>query len=331
MRLSWRPYTLELSHPFRIAHGTSHTRTAVLIELDGGLGEAAIVEYHGESLAAVEEYLKRAAEALADAPPTLQGRLALLPAGGSRAARAAVEMALFDLWGRELGQPLWRLFGLDPKQAPPTSFTIAIGEPADMARLARDSAMPILKLKVGDAGDLERLEAVRAARPDARIRVDANGGWTPARARELIPELVRLGVEFLEQPLPPAAREDYAGLRGLGLPIFADEPIKTLADLVAWAPYVDGVVVKLAKSGGLAPARTLMEAARSLSLEVMIGCMVETRLAVGAAAHLAPLADHADLDGPLLIKNDPFTGLGYAGARLLLPTNPGLGIEAKRG
>ncbi len=158
MRLSWRPYTLELSHPFRIAHGTSHTRTAVLIELDGGLGEAAIVEYHGESLAAVEEYLKRAAEALADAPPTLQGRLALLPAGGSRAARAAVEMALFDLWGRELGQPLWRLFGLDPKQAPPTSFTIAIGEPADMARLARDSAMPILKLKVGDAGD-RRVEA----------------------------------------------------------------------------------------------------------------------------------------------------------------------------
>jgi L-alanine-DL-glutamate epimerase-like enolase superfamily enzyme len=196
-----------------------------------------------------------------------------------------------------------------------------------MARLARDSALPILKLKVGGAGDLARLEAVRAARPDARIRVDANGGWTPAQARALIPELVRLGVEFLEQPLPPAAREDYAGLRGLGLPVFADEPIKTLADLVAWAPYVDGVVIKLAKSGGLAPARAMIETARGLGLEVMLGCMVETRLAVGAAAHLAPLADHADLDGPLLITNDPFRGLGYDGARLVLPAAPGLGVR----
>ncbi|WP_457636505.1 dipeptide epimerase [Oceanithermus sp.] len=327
MKLRWKPYTLELSHPFKIAHGTSHTRTAVLIDLDGGLGEAAVVSYHGESVAAVEEYLKRAAPLLEDPPATLQGRLELLPAEGSRAARAALEMALFDLWGRELGMPLWRLFGLDPERAPLTSFTIAMGEPGEMAELARTSGMPLLKLKVGGEDDLERLEAVRSARPNARIRVDANGGWSLEQARRFIPELIRLGVEFLEQPLPPEEREGFAELRRLGLPVFADEPIKTVADVVAWAPYVDGVVIKLAKSGGIAPARAMIETARALGLEVMLGCMVETRLAVGAAAHLAPLADHADLDGPMLIKNDPFTGLEYAGARLLLPQNPGLGIR----
>ena len=326
MRLSWRSYTLELSHPFKIAHGTSHTRTAVLLDLDGGFGEAAVVSYHGESVAAVGAYFEEAQKALRNAPSSLQGRLALLPREGSRAARAAVEMALFDLWGRELGMPLWRLFGLDPGRAPLTSFTIAIGEPAEMAALARESGMPILKLTGGAAGDLARLEAVRAARPDARIRVDANGGWTPDQARELIPELIRLGVEFLEQPLPPAARAEMAELRPLGLPLFADEPIKTVGDLVEWAPYVDGVVVKLAKSGGLSGARALIDAAHCLGLKVMLGCMVETRLAVGAAAHLAPLVEFADLDGPLLLENDPFTGLGYDGARLLLPQGPGLGV-----
>ncbi|GEM89154.1 dipeptide epimerase [Oceanithermus desulfurans] len=329
MRLDWQTYTLEPAHPFRIAHGTSLTRTAVFVDLEGGLGEAAVVPYHGESVEAVTAYLEAARERLADAPDTLQGRLERLPAEGSRAARAAVEMALFDLWGRALGAPLWRLFGLDPDRAPPTSFTVAMGAPEEMAGLARASGMPVLKLKVGSEDDLARLEAVRAARPDARIRVDANGGWTPETARRLLPELVRLGVEFLEQPLPPEDRAAYAELRGRGLPLFADEPIKTVRDVVDWAPYVDGVVVKLAKSGGIAPARAQIETARALGLEVMLGCMVETRLAVGAAAHLAPLADHADLDGPLLIKNDPFTGLDYHGARLRLPAGPGLGIRPR--
>jgi len=321
-----RPAPSSSSTPFRIAHGASLTRTAVFVDLEGGLGEAAVVPYHGESVEAVTAYLEEARARLEGAPASLQGRLARLPAEGSRAGRAALEMALFDLWGRALGAPLWRLFGLDPDRAPPTSFTIAMGDPGEMAGLARAAKMPVIKLKVGGEGDLSRLEAVRAARPDARIRVDANGGWTPAEARRLIPELARLRVEFLEQPLPPGERAAYAELRGAGLPLFADEPIKTMRDVVAWAPYVDGVVIKLAKSGGLAPARALIETARGLGLQVMIGCMVETRLAVGAASHLAPLADHADLDGPLLIRDDPFSGLDYAGARLLLPEGPGLGI-----
>jgi len=329
VRLDWQTYTLELAHPFRIAHGTSLTRTAVFVNLEGGLGEAAVVDYHGERLEAVTAYLEAARDRLEGAPASLQERLARLPAGGSRAARAALEMALFDLWGRALGAPLWRLFGLDPDRAPPTSFTVAMGEPEEMAGLARAAKMPVLKLKLGSEGDLERLEAVRAARPDARIRVDANGGWTPEAARRLLPELTRLGVELLEQPLPPEDRAAYAGLKGRGLPLFADEPIKTVRDVVDWAPYVDGVVIKLAKSGGLAPARAMIATARGLGLQVMLGCMVETRLAVGAAAHLAPLADHADLDGPLLIKNDPFTGLDYDGARLRLPAEPGLGIRPR--
>ncbi|HGY08939.1 MAG TPA: dipeptide epimerase [Oceanithermus profundus] len=329
MRLDWQTFTLELAHPFRIAHGTSLTRTAVFVDLDGGLGEAAVVPYHGESVEAVTAYLEAARGRLADAPSTLQGRLARLPREGSRAARAALEMALFDLWGRALDAPLWRLFGLDPQRAPPTSFTLAVGSPEELAELAQRSGLPVLKLKVGTGDDLAALEAVRAARPDARLRADANGGWNLAQARDLIPELVRLGVEFLEQPLPPEDRAAYAELRGRGLPLFADEPIKTVRDVVEWAPYVDGVVVKLAKSGGIAPARAQIETARALGLEVMLGCMVETRLAVGAAAHLAPLVEHADLDGPLLIQNDPFQGLAYDGARLVLPQGPGLGVRRR--
>jgi L-alanine-DL-glutamate epimerase-like enolase superfamily enzyme len=265
---------------------------------------------------------------LGDDPLALETNCRALPPG-SAAARAAVDMALHDLWGKRLGQPLYRLLGLDPTTIPPTSFTIAMDAPAEMARRAKESGLPVIKIKVGGAEDEAMVRSIREA-TDARLRVDANGGWTREQAVAMIPRLADYGVELVEQPL---AAGDIEGLRwlralNLGVPILADEPIKTARDVIAHAGAVDGVVIKLAKSGGIRPALQAMAAARALDMQIMIGCMVETSVAVTAAAHLAPLCDYVDLDGPLLIPNDPYRGVTYEGAKLVLPGGAGLGIES---
>ena len=172
------------------------------------------------------------------------------------------------------------------------------------------------------------VRAIREATA-ARLQVDVNGGWTREQAAAMIPRLAEFDLQIVEQPLPAG---DIEGLRWLraqqfGVPIFADEAIKSSADILAHAGAVDGVVIKLAKSGGIRPALEMIALARALGMQVMIGCMVETAVAVTAAAHIAPLCDFADLDGPLLIANDPFVGMRYDGARLLLPDSPGLGVH----
>lgn len=333
MHLHWEPITLNLKTTFRIAHGASDQRHNVIVHVkddvsngaDEGIGEAAAVSYHGETPAGIMDYL--AGVKLGDDPLALDANCRALPPG-SAAARAAVDMALHDLWGKRLGQPLYRLLGLDPAAMPPTSFTIAMDAPAEMARRARESGLPVIKIKVGGPDDETVVRAIREA-TDARLRVDANGGWTREQAVTLIPRLAAYGVELVEQPL---AAGDIEGLRwlralNLGVPILADESIKTAQDVIAHAGAVDGVVIKLAKSGGIRPALQAMAAARALDMQIMIGCMVETSVAVTAAAHLAPLCDYVDLDGPLLIANDPYRGVAYEGAILVLPERPGLGVE----
>jgi len=329
MNLSGETVTLNLKTTFRIAHGASDQRHNVIVHLtDGvetGIGEAAAVSYHGETPAAIMDYL--AGVRLGDDPLTLEANCQALPPG-SAAARAAVDMALHDLWGQRLGQPLYRLLGLDPAAIPPTSFTIAMDSPREMARRAGEAQLPIIKIKVGGDEDEAVVRAIREA-TDARLRVDANGGWTREEAAALIPRLAAYGLELVEQPLPAGDIEGLRWLRNqsLGVPILADEPIKSARDVIAHAGAVDGVVIKLAKSGGICPALQAIAAARALDMQIMIGCMVETSVAVTAAAHLAPLCDYADLDGPLLIANDPYRGVTYAGATLLLPAGPGLGVE----
>ncbi|MBL8055364.1 MAG: dipeptide epimerase [Anaerolineales bacterium] len=327
MKLTPEPATLQLRTTFRIAHGASDQRHNVLAHLDEGVGEGAAVPYHGETQAGLLADLARAAASLETADPLrIDDCLAGLPPL-TPAARAAVDIALHDVWGQRLGQPLYRLFGLNPAAAPETSFTIAIDEPEAMAARARDSGWPILKIKVGTEADEARLRAIRAATP-ARLRVDANAGWTREQAAHLIPRLAEFGLELVEQPLP---REDREGLRwlkaqNLGLPIFADESVKTARDVAALAGAVDGVVIKLMKTGGLREALRAIHTARALGLQVMLSCMVESSVGVTAAAHLAPLCDLVDLDGPLLIANDPYAGVRYEGARLILPDRPGLGV-----
>jgi L-alanine-DL-glutamate epimerase-like enolase superfamily enzyme len=343
MPLVIEPLCLRLRQPFVIAHGASTTRDNVLVRVrEGGvegIGEAAAGPYLGESHAGIVEYLDALARSAPELDPlALAHAIDALPPG-SAAARAAVDIALHDAFGKALGQPLYRLLGLDPRRCPPSSFTIAIGTPEQMAAAARAAPLPVLKLKLGGASDdsggdrdadLARVDAVRAASA-LPIRVDANAGWSRERAERLLPRLAERGVELCEQPL---AAGDLDGLRALARlprrpPIFADEGIRSSADIVAHAGLVDGVVVKLAKSGGIRGALRDIALARALGLDVLLSCMIESSLAVTAAAHLAPLCRHVDLDGPLLIENDPFEGVLHREGRLVLSERPGLGLVTR--
>jgi L-alanine-DL-glutamate epimerase-like enolase superfamily enzyme len=328
--IDFEPLTLHLDQPFAIAHGTSHFRENVLVRIDGGVGEAAAVPYLGETRQGIISYLQGLELSVPEDPFDLEGLLDRLPPG-SAAARAAVDIALHDAFGQRLGQPLYRLFGASPQRIPPTSFTLPIGSPAEMAERARASGFSVLKLKLGSDGDEARLDAVRAA-TTATLRADANAGWSREQAVYLMPVLAERGVELCEQPLPVG---DVEGLRALSRlsrrpALYADESIRSTADIVAHAGLVEGVVIKLAKSGGMRAARRDILVARALGLDVLLSCMIESSVAVTAAAHLAPLCQHVDLDGPLLIRNDPFEGIGYANGRISLPDRPGLGLVERR-
>jgi L-Ala-D/L-Glu epimerase len=319
---------LALRNAFNLAHGSSDARTNLLVRIEEGWGEVPVVPYYGRTPEELAGELRRAQPLLGDDPARIEGILAAMESAGiAPAVRCGIDLALHDLAGKRAGIPLHRHFGLDPARIPPTSFTIAIDRPEAMAERARASGMPILKLKLGREGDAD-LVAVRAVRAasSARLRLDANGGWTREQAARLIPLLQPYDIELIEQPL---ARDDVEGLAWLRprvqVPLFADESLQSERDLAALRPGVDGIVVKLMKSGGLLGALRLIRAARALDLGIMLSCMIESSLGVTAAAHLAPLADFVDLDGPLLIANDPFRGIRYEGAVIRLPSAPGIG------
>jgi L-Ala-D/L-Glu epimerase len=288
-----------------------------------GRGEAAPVYYRGESAASAREFLTSL--------PPLDDPFALeetLPRTGDAAGRSALDAALHDWIGRRLGHPLWRLLGLS-RQAPVTSYTLGIDTlEGTRDRARRAAGFRALKVKVGGADDLTRLEAIRAE-TDAAVRVDANEGWTLDQARELVPALVELGVEFIEQPFPAADLESFRALRELDSlpPIIVDEGCQDLSDVAPAAGYADGINIKLAKSGGLREALRMVHAARALGLSVMIGCMVESQLGVAPAAQIASLADWVDLDGHLLLADEPFRGLQFEDGRVLPSHGPGLGVE----
>lgn len=329
MKLSYEPYTLKLKTTWRIAHGSTDQRHNVFVKIGDGAGEAAGVPHHGESQEGIMAYLSQLLEQDWD-PFDLEEPLSRLPAGSS-AAHCAIDLALHDFLGKKLGQPLYALLGLNPELIPITSYTISIDKPDVMAERAQQSGMPALKIKLGGGeDDFQVVRSIREA-TNASIRVDANAGWSREQALQIIPRLVEFGVEFVEQPLAMGDIEGLAWLhaRKPGLPIFADENIKTSQDVAAHAGAVDGVVIKLCKSGGIREALRAIHTARALGMKVMIGCMVETSLAVGAAAQIAALCDYADLDSPLLLANDPFEGLSYVGAKLKLSGTPGLGIRRK--
>jgi L-alanine-DL-glutamate epimerase-like enolase superfamily enzyme len=333
MQIEMQPITLELETPLHIAHGTSHARHSVLIRIDDGehqgLGEAAPVRQHHETQEGVLDYLASLPPLTAN-PFHLEDFLEALPPG-PQSARAAIDIALHDLIGKKLGVPLYRLFGLNPESAPPTSMTISIGTPEEVRGWASDAAkrFSILKLKLGHANTLEITRAVRAV-TDARLVADANCAWTVEQALALIPALADLGLEWIEQPLPEEDLDGLCQIRDASpIPIFADEPVRTARDIARLAGCVDGVNIKVMKAGGLREALRMIAVARSHGLQVMLGCMIETSLGITASAHLAPLVDWADLDGNQTVTNDPFTGVQVEKGRLVLPEGPGLGVQQR--
>lgn len=333
MELRARTASLALAEDFGIARGTRTTQSVVHVELEHegivARGEAAPVYYRGESVESAAEFLATTAPPLVgDDPFALEEIEARLEdVDGEAAGKAALDAALHDWIGQRLGVPVWRLLGLSPV-APPTSYTIGIDSvEGTRDRARRAGAFRALKVKVGGVEDLARLEAVRT-QSAAPLRVDANEGWTLESARELMPELIRLEVELVEQPFPAHDVDSFHGLRELSprLPVVVDEGCQDLGDVAPAAAYADGINVKLAKSGGLREAVRMIHAARALGLHVMLGCMVESQLGVAPAAAIASLADWVDLDGHLLLADEPFAGLRLEDGCVLPSDAPGLGV-----
>ncbi len=310
---------LKLRETFQIARGAADEETVVVaeFELDGVVarGEGAPVDYWGETPAGMVEALEADGAALLGddlfAGEAILARVAAWD--GPQGAKMALDGVVHDWLGRRVGQPLWRLLGTD-RVTPPTSYTIGIDSVEGTAdRTRRATGYDVLKIKVGGPGDVERLRAVRA-QTSARLRIDGNEGWDLETARSLTPELIELGVEFVEQPFPAADLDSFHAYRELSprLPVLIDEGCRDLRSVAPIAQYADGIVIKLSKCGGIREALRMIHAARALELKVMLGCMIESELGISQAAQLGSLADYVDLDGHLLISSRPFTGLGLA-------------------
>jgi L-alanine-DL-glutamate epimerase-like enolase superfamily enzyme len=331
VRLSARIEALPLAEPFVIARDTTETAEVVWVELEHegerGYGEAAPSDRYDESAQSSLSYLEDAAEALADDPFALEEIMGRLPQR-EYAARAALDAALHDLCGKLTGVPVWRFLGLR-RSGPPTSWTIGLGDPDEMARKAeRAAGFKSLKLKLGgrDGLDVDRVAAVRAVWNGA-LRVDVNEYWTPEEALDALPKLAELGVDYCEQPLP-AGDPGGARLKSESpLPIYVDEDCHTLAEVAACTERAHGINIKLAKSGGIREALRMIHAARALGLQVMLGCMVESGLGIAAGASIASLCDHVDLDGNILLREDPWPGVQLVDGVQLPSESPGLGVS----
>ena len=333
MRLRLEPLELSTRFTFRIAHGArkAHANTLVRLEHDGieGLGEAAPSPYYGESEAIVRDQLEAWAPLLGDDPFALDAIGARLDAvlNAHGAARAALDMALHDWIGKRLGMPVWRWLGLDPARTPRSCVTLGMADPAEMeVKLATVRDFPIVKVKLGAPGDVENLRRIRAGYTGV-LQVDANAAWSAAEAVRVLRAIEPLGIELVEQPV---ARGDLDGLRWVRerspIPVFADESCHTLADVGNLAGRCDGVNLKIMKTGGLREMLRMIHAARAHGMRVLLGSMVESSLALSAAAQLAPLADYLDLDGHWLLAEDPFDGAPGERGAITLSDRPGLGV-----
>jgi L-alanine-DL-glutamate epimerase-like enolase superfamily enzyme len=337
MKITHEVLPLKTRYPFVIARGgyAAHENVVVRItDRDGieGLGEAAPNRFYGESVATVAAAVEQFAPVLGSADSwSLEAIESSLNRAlrGNGSAKSAISAALHDIIGKRLGVPVYRLWGLDPSDAGESSFTIGIADNDGLRQRVADAAQyPILKVKLGTDRDTEIVRVVRDAAPDKRLRVDANAAWSASHAVKMIDFLADHDVEFVEQPV---AQHDIEGLRFVRsrskLPIIADESCLVTTDVPRLAGAVDGVNLKLAKCGSLREAIRIVHTARSFGMSVMAGCMIESSLGISAVAQLAPLLDHADLDGAALLAEDPFTGTTIDGGKIRLPDGPGLGVK----
>ncbi|MBC7360878.1 MAG: dipeptide epimerase [Candidatus Aminicenantes bacterium] len=335
VKVSTRIYELHLRQAWTLSRGTWTTRRNVLVRLekDGivGYGEAAPIPRYNESAESNLAFIEKALPVLERDLWEYQERWRELNelAPGENAAKAALDMAILDWIGKSLKVPLYKFFGLDKNKTLSTTFSIGIDEVPVMQKTAMEAKdFRVLKIKVGTKDDKKIIEGIRAV-TDRPIRVDANEGWkTKEEALEMINWLADKGVEFVEQPMPAANLDDYRWLKErVKIPIIADESVHKSHDVPALASAFHGINVKLMKCGGLQEALRLVAVARAFDLKLMIGCMIESSLAISAAATITPLFDYADLDGNLLVDNDPFRGEPLKGDKLCLSEKPGWGAE----
>lgn len=334
LKLSYRPYTLELKHVFTIATNSRTTTPVVLteIEYDGmvGYGEASLPPYLGESHQTVTEFLSKVDlikyENVFDLENILNDIDKVAP--GNPAAKASIDIALHDLVGKLLNQPWYNILGFDKEKTPYTSFTIGIDTP-DMvrAKVKEAEVYKILKVKLGRETDKEMIETIRSV-SDTPITVDVNQGWKDKNfALEMINWLKERNVLFVEQPMPKTQIDDMAWLTERSpLPTIGDESVQRLEDVIKAHGVFSGINIKLMKCTGMREAHKMILLARALGMKVMIGCMTETSCAISAASHLSPMVDWADLDGALLIKNDVFDGTKIIDGKLTLMERPGIGV-----
>jgi L-alanine-DL-glutamate epimerase-like enolase superfamily enzyme len=340
MKLTSEIVALKTKHPFIISRGGSSEYRVVRITVtdkDGaaGWGEANPSKFYGETADTVTDVLPILAGAIESMDSwsleAMEHALAKVIRFNG-AARAGVSAALHDLVGKKLGVPIYRMWGLDPAASPLTSFTIGIApdEETLRKRVAEAEQYPVLKIKLGTNWDERIVKVIREVAPKKVLRVDANAAWTPKHALEMVPKLKELGVEFVEQPLPPG---DIEGLRFVrersALPIIADESCINASDIPKLAGVVDGINIKLAKCGGLREALRMVATARAHDMMVMAGCMIESSLGITASCHFAPLLDCADFDGHALISNDPYVGATINDGVIRLPNGPGLGVTPR--
>lgn len=340
MRVEHDIAVVHTTHPFVIARGGASEHRLIrvrLIDDDGveGWGEASPNRFYGETpdtalgaLARLEPIVEAADPWMIEETEAELNRA--LRFNGS--VKSAISAALHDLAGKRLGVPVYKMWGLDPARAPLSSFTIAIAaNDAELRdRIAQASEYPVLKIKLGTDRDEHIIRTVRDAAPKKILRVDANAAWNPKHALRMIEILRELGVEYVEQPLPP---HDIEGLRFVrersSLPVIADESCVVASDIPRLVGAVDGINIKLSKCGSLREALRMIATARAHNMLVMAGCMIETSLGITAAAHFAPLLDYADFDGAALLADDPYTGATIVGGQIKIPIGPGLGVTRK--
>ncbi len=336
MKVACHLFNLPFRHPFRISKGSKTHQPGVLVELEHfgirGYGEAPAISYYhitAEKMAADLEAKRPFVEKFAFSDPERYWHYLHHLFPDNPFLVCALDMAGWDLYGKIKRKPLYELWNLNPDASPQTDYTIGMDTEEKMLQKMQETDWPVYKIKVGQPADLPILRTLRR-HTAAPFRVDANAGWTLTEALEYLPQLQELGVEMLEQPLAP---HDWEGMQQLfaasPLPLFADESCVSEADVDRCAGHFHGINIKLTKCSGITPARRMISRARELGLQVMIGCMNESTVGTAAIAHLAPLVDMIDADGPLLLASDLATGIGYAAGKLRCSGLPGLGISLK--
>ncbi len=335
MHLHWNRINLTLRHPFVTAAAVRTQKQTIWVRLqhDGieGWGEAVPTDLYHQTLDSAEKALAAVAKHLPASPADFDNWIdgLLTDFDDQRATVAAIDAAVHDWRGKVADRPVAQLLGLNLSDIPPTSVTLGIDEAGRLVEKMREIAeFPIWKVKIGTELEDQTLRTIRAHAPGKVLRVDANMGWTAEDALPRLERAAAFGVELVEQPV---RRDDLSTLASLKAaarcPIVADESCVRPTDIPRVAPAVDGINIKLSKCGGIREAHRMIRKAREHGLRVMLGCMIESSLGIAAAAQLAPIADWLDLDGHLLLRNDPFTGIGGARGRLQLGASPGLGVQ----